>query len=139
MFNTGCPSNMAKDEDHLKELFIKQENKKIGQYAHVGLSGDPRLIPFIVDTSGNLGTKAVKFLLDLAWLCNPSSKFVEKFKRWFRDSFQFFINDCLSNQSINYHSWIESKLKEVEENHNSLTPPVSRIVQRDLLYRSEFK
>ena len=129
MFNTGCPSNLVRNEDQLKDLFIKQENMKIAQYAHVGFADDLRLVPFILDTCGNLGVRATKFLRDLAYLCNPSFNFVDKFIRWFRDSLQFVINESLSNQAINYHSWIGSKLKEVEENFNSLSP----IVRIDLL------
>ena len=124
MFNIGCPTNSVDNEDQLKNLFSKHEARKINQYSHAGFMEDQRLVPFIVDTCGNLGEKAVKFLTDLAWLCNPSVKFVEKFIRWFRDSLQFVINESLSNQAINYHSWIGSKLKEVEENFNSLSPIV---------------
>ena len=29
---------MVSNEDHLEDRFVKQENKKIGQYAHVGTS-----------------------------------------------------------------------------------------------------
>ena len=78
MFNIGCPTHMVKSEDHLKEAFVKQENKKIGQYAHVGLLEDTRLIPFKVDVCGNLGDKALNFLRDLAWLSNPSDIFAKK-------------------------------------------------------------
>ncbi len=126
---------MVKSEDHLKEAFVKQENKKIGQYAHVGLLEDTRLIPFIVDVCGNLGEKALNFLRDLAWLSNPSDIFAKKFVRGFRDSLQFVINENLSNQSINYQSWIESKLRNAkEENIFFGGDPICSTVQRDLLY-----
>ena len=80
----------------------------------------------------NLGVRAMKFLRDFAWFCNPSVSFVEKFTRWFRDSLQFVINDSLSNQAINYHSWIDSKLKEAEKQYYSLSPSAN-IVGTDLL------
>ena len=92
---------------------------------------DQRLVPFIVDTCGNLGEKAVKFLTDLAWLCNPSVKFVENFIRWFRDSLQFVNNESFSNQAINYHTWIDSKINEAKGNHNPLAPIVCSTVQCD--------
>ena len=98
----------------------------------MGFADDLRLVPFILDTCGNLGLRAMKFLRDFAWLCNPSVSFVEKFIRWFRDSLQFVINESLSNQSINYHSWIDSKIKEAEDNFNSLSP-LALIVGTDLL------
>ena len=126
---------MVKSEDHLKDAFVKQENKKLGQYAHVGLMDDTRLIPFIVDVCGNLGDKALNFLRDLAWLSNPSDIFAKKFVRGFSDSLQFVINESLSNQSINYQSWIETKLWNVkEENIFFGSNPMCRTVQRDLLY-----
>ena len=72
---------IIKSEDYLKDTFEKQENKKIGQYAHIGLLEDTRLIPFIVDVCGNLGDKELNFLRDLALLSNPSDIFAKNFVR----------------------------------------------------------
>ena len=134
MFNIGCPTHMVKSEEELKDLFVKQENKKLGQYAHVGLLNDTRLIPFIVDVCGNLGEKALKFLSDLAWLSYPSDLLSKKFVRGFIDSLQFVINESLSNQAINYQSWIETKLRNAKEVNNFFgSNPICSTVQRNLL------
>jgi hypothetical protein len=95
---------------------------------------DTRLIPFIIDVCENLGDKALKFLRDLAWLSNPSDLYVKKFVRGFRDCLQFVINESLSNQLINYQSWIQSKLQNAKEANNFFgSYPICSTVQRDLL------
>ena len=58
MFNTGCLSNLVHNEDQLNNLFLKQENKKLGQYAHVGFSDNLRLVPFILDTLWKFGSES---------------------------------------------------------------------------------
>jgi hypothetical protein len=37
---------MVSSKEQLKDSFAKQEIKKMGQYTHVGLLDDSRLIPF---------------------------------------------------------------------------------------------
>ena len=82
IFNPGCPSHARVKDESSRECMSRQEDIKRSQYEDVFLSNHPNLIPFIIDTTGNLGPCAVKFLSDMEDHCNSNimkSKFLKAF------------------------------------------------------------
>jgi hypothetical protein len=119
MFNLGCPSNIISSDDDLIKMLAKHENKKSSEYLHVGLKDDNKLVPFVLDCIGNLGSLAVKFLESLAWLSPLYRNRSDKFVGFFANCLQFTINESLSFQTENYFNMIDSKLIE----YNLPDPP----------------
>ena len=66
IFNCGCPTHARVNKDSSLERMVHQESHKRDQYKKVNLSNNPNLIPFILDTSGNFGPMALKFIKKIA-------------------------------------------------------------------------
>ena len=58
VFTVGCPSHRCNAEDQATKKFKDQESAKRKQYIAVFLHDSEFLIPFIVDTIGNIGPSA---------------------------------------------------------------------------------
>ena len=65
VFNLGCISNAVSTPLELEAKFVFHENRKSKEYKNVSLSDDLRFIPFIIDTTGNIGSKALSFLQNI--------------------------------------------------------------------------
>ena len=92
IFNPGCPSNSRLSDESCFDLMLLMEKKKKAEYDGVLLSDNPDFIPFIVDTSGNLGPAAIKFISLMEEECNDYIS-----KSQFNKSFQACISICLNN------------------------------------------
>ena len=62
VFNVGCPSYRCNSEDQATKKFKDQESAKRKQYTAVFFHDSDFLIPFIVDTIGNIGPSALAFV-----------------------------------------------------------------------------
>ena len=65
VFNLGCSSNSVSSILELENRFSFHEDRKSKEYQKVLLNNDPRFVPFVIDTIGNIGSKAKLFLLKL--------------------------------------------------------------------------
>ena len=90
IFNPGCPSYSRLSDESCFDLMLMMEKKK-EPYDGVLLSDNPYFIPFIVDTSGNLGPAAIKFI----FLWKKNVMIISKSQ--FNKSFQACISICLKN------------------------------------------
>ncbi len=63
IFNPGCKSHVRLKDVSCMDLMKAQEVKKDFQYQDVYLAENPNLIPFIIDTAGNLGLKLQNLLM----------------------------------------------------------------------------
>jgi hypothetical protein len=92
IFNPGCKSHVRLKDESCLDLMKAQEVKKRLQYQDVFLDGNPNLIPFIIDTAGNLGPEASKFI---AVLRRHRNKHIMDSK--FEKAFLTAISICLGN------------------------------------------
>jgi len=88
IFNPGCPSHMRLKDVSCMDLMKAQEVHKRQQYREVFLADDPNLIPFIIDTAGNLGPDALKFINVLRHHRNQHIS-DSKFEKAFFDSYSY--------------------------------------------------
>ena len=106
IFNVACKSHACSNETQSNLEFIKVEKIKRREYSAVKLQNDRRLIPFVVDTVGNIGPEATLFLDDI-------SRFVSidkcKFVKLFTDCLQIVLYSDLNSQCSKFHELIESK------------------------------
>ena len=100
-------------------------------HKNVSLSDDPRFIPFIIDTAGNIGSKALSFLHNIGDYSkdNPghsvNSKASKKFVRLFIQCMQYKLMESLLHQREIQQSSISNAI---------LSDPVSNNVDQNLLY-----
>ena len=114
-FNCGCSSNSRVNNDSSLARMIHHENAKISEYAHVQLNNCPTLIPFIIDSSGNLGLKAINFIKAMEEFRHPAlskTRFTKAFKACLSACFFSNLNSVCSS----YFNIIDDKIAQMDTN-----------------------
>ena len=112
-FNVGCFSHRCNSEDQATKKFKDQESAKRKQYTAVFLHDSDFLIPFIVDTIGNIGPSALAFVELFGH--NSVRLLKKKFIYGLFQCIQIEMNKALSEQILQFSDIIESKIAELDE------------------------
>jgi hypothetical protein len=88
--------------------FKERELHKRNQYKDVLLNCSHDLIPFIMDTVGNIGKAAKDFLVVLRREASKISK--DEFVKCFVDGLQIILYQGLSDQSVSFYKTIEESV-----------------------------
>ena len=119
IFNPGCPSHMRLRDESSMEVMKAQEVNKRNQYKDVFLDHDPNLIPFIIDTAGNLGPDALKFIQVLRHHRNKHIT-ESKFEKAFLTAIAICLCNGLSDTNEAFFKTLEEKIGCLENTQNIL-------------------
>ena len=119
IFNLGCHSNSITSLSELVDKHKLHETRKSSEYKKVSLSDDPRFVPFIVDTTGNIGPKALSFLRRLGDYSKDYSgrsvgnKAAKKFASLFIQCMQYKLLESLYLQREIHQNSIASSILHI--------------------------
>ena len=111
VFNVGCPSHSSNSIEKALAKFKERELHKRNEYRDVLINSSTNLIPFIMDTVGNIGKAAKDFLVMLSREVSKISK--DDFVQCFLDGLQIILYSGLSDQSISYQAKIEKSISNL--------------------------
>jgi hypothetical protein len=117
IFNPGCPSHVRLKDVSCIELMKTLEVKKREQYRKVFLADNPYFIPFIIDTAGNLGPDALKFINDLRHHRNQHIA-NSKFEKAFSTAIAISLSNGLADTNEAFFKTLEEKLECLEDTQN---------------------